>query len=61
VATIPGSGAGKEVCALLILKAGNQFYILYMIDTESIKHQPRVTLGVSSEKTINHVMCIQVY
>lgn len=49
------------ICRLLDLKAGKQFYILYMIDTESIKHQPKVTLHVSSEKTINHVMCIQVY
>lgn len=49
------------VCGLLVLKAGNQFYILYMTDIESIKHQAKVTLDVSSEKTINHVMCIQVY
>lgn len=50
-----------QVCGLLVLKAGNRFYILYVIDIESIKHQPKVTLDVSSEKTINHVMCIQVY
>lgn len=49
------------ICGLLVLKAGNQFDILYMIDIESIKHQPKVTLDVSSEKTINHVMYIQVY
>lgn len=49
------------ICGLLVLKAGNQFYILYVIDIESIKHQPKVTLDVSSEKTINHVICIQVY
>lgn len=45
------------VCGLPVLKAGNQFYILYMIDIESIKHQPKVALDVSSEMTINHVMC----
>lgn len=28
-----------------------------MIDIESIKHQPKVALDVSSEMTINHVMC----
>lgn len=49
------------ICGLLVSKAGNQFYILYMTDIESIKHQPKVTLDVSSEKTINHVMCVQVY
>lgn len=49
------------VCGLPVLKAGNQLYILYMIDSESIKHQTKVALDASSEMTVDHVMGIQVY